>query len=202
MRLATKVDFDHTAFSPPSGGVMAKQQNDGGSPTVKMGFGVDKMTGDSGSGGEAGVVPAPAAGDAAAGKYLKADGTWAVLDGGGFPWGFYVPGAYSANQLIAAYRFTRPVTFPADWSDGTHLPNGGCTGNPTATATWTIKKVSGGVTTTVGTWTWSTSGVPTFATAGGTSQSFAIGDEIQVVNQATPDATFAGGRATVQGAGS
>lgn len=36
------------------------------------------MVGDSGAGGTKGLVPAPAAGDAAAGKFLKADGTWAA----------------------------------------------------------------------------------------------------------------------------
>jgi len=36
------------------------------------------MVGDASSGGTAGLVPAPGAGDAAAGKFLKADGTWAV----------------------------------------------------------------------------------------------------------------------------
>lgn len=35
------------------------------------------FVGDTGSGGTAGLVPAPAVGDAAAGKVLKADGTWA-----------------------------------------------------------------------------------------------------------------------------
>lgn len=35
------------------------------------------MVGDSGSGGTKGFVPAPAAGDGAAKKYLRADGTWA-----------------------------------------------------------------------------------------------------------------------------
>jgi len=40
------------------------------------------MVGDSGSGGEQGVVPAPGAGDTAAGKFLKADGTWQVPPGG------------------------------------------------------------------------------------------------------------------------
>lgn len=40
------------------------------------------MVGDSGAGGTAGIVPAPGAGDAAAGKYLKADGTFAVPPGG------------------------------------------------------------------------------------------------------------------------
>lgn len=39
---------------------------------------VKAMVGDSGSGGTKGSVPAPAAGDAAALKFLKADGTWAV----------------------------------------------------------------------------------------------------------------------------
>lgn len=36
------------------------------------------FTGDSGSGGERGLVPAPAAGDGAAQKYLRANGTWSV----------------------------------------------------------------------------------------------------------------------------
>ncbi len=36
------------------------------------------FTGDSGSGGAAGLVPAPTAGDAAAGKYLDSDGTWST----------------------------------------------------------------------------------------------------------------------------
>lgn len=36
------------------------------------------LTGDSGSGGVAGLVPAPAAGDAAAGKFLGAGGTWGI----------------------------------------------------------------------------------------------------------------------------
>jgi hypothetical protein len=41
------------------------------------------MVGDSGSGGIKGLVPAPAIGDAAAVKFLKADGTWAVPAGTG-----------------------------------------------------------------------------------------------------------------------
>jgi hypothetical protein len=40
--------------------------------------GTSNFVGDSGSGGVAGLVPAPAAGDAAANKFLKADGTWAT----------------------------------------------------------------------------------------------------------------------------
>jgi len=48
---------------------------------------LDAMVGDSGSGGTKGLVPAPSAGDAAASKYLKADGTWATVSGGGSPSG-------------------------------------------------------------------------------------------------------------------
>lgn len=44
---------------------------------------VGTFTGDTGAGGAVGAVPAPAAGDAAAGKFLKADGTWAAPAGGG-----------------------------------------------------------------------------------------------------------------------
>lgn len=44
---------------------------------------LDAFTGDSGAGGVKGLVPAPAAGDAAASKFLKADGTWSAPSGSG-----------------------------------------------------------------------------------------------------------------------
>jgi len=44
---------------------------------------LNAFVGDSGSGGTKGLVPAPATGDAAALKFLKADGTWAVPAGAG-----------------------------------------------------------------------------------------------------------------------
>lgn len=40
------------------------------------------MAGDAGSGGTKGLVPAPGSGDAAADKFLKADGTWTTTPGG------------------------------------------------------------------------------------------------------------------------
>lgn len=43
---------------------------------------LNNMVGDSGAGGTKGLVPAPAAGDAAAGKVLKADGTWTTVGAG------------------------------------------------------------------------------------------------------------------------
>lgn len=50
------------------------------------------MTGDSGAGGASGAAPAPASGDAAAGKFLKADGSWALP-----------PGSSSGDMLAATY---------------------------------------------------------------------------------------------------
>jgi hypothetical protein len=44
---------------------------------------ISDFVGDSGSGGTRGAVPAPGAGDAAAGKYLDSDGTWTVPPSGG-----------------------------------------------------------------------------------------------------------------------
>jgi len=44
---------------------------------------LNAFVGDSGAGGTKGLVPAPAAGDAAASKFLKADGTWAAPSGSG-----------------------------------------------------------------------------------------------------------------------
>lgn len=50
----------------------------GGNLSADRTLAISNMTGDAGAGGAAGAVPAPAAGDAAAGKYLKADGTWTI----------------------------------------------------------------------------------------------------------------------------
>lgn len=55
----------------------------GGDLTANRTLAISNFTGDSGSGGAKGAVPAPASGDSAAGKYLKADGTWAVPAGSG-----------------------------------------------------------------------------------------------------------------------
>lgn len=43
---------------------------------------LNAFTGDSGSGGVKGLVPAPSAGDAAANKFLKSDGTWSATSAG------------------------------------------------------------------------------------------------------------------------
>lgn len=54
---------------------------------------LDVFVGDSGSGGTKGLVPAPGAGDAAASKFLKADGTFAV------PSTVVAPGSITATEM-------------------------------------------------------------------------------------------------------
>jgi hypothetical protein len=58
---------------------------------------LNNMVGDSGAGGTKGLVPAPAAGDSAAGKFLKADGTWVAPSGAGDVVG---PGASTDNGFV------------------------------------------------------------------------------------------------------
>lgn len=73
----------------------------GGDLTADRTLAINAFTGDSGSGGLKGAVPAPAAGDAAAGKYLKADGTWTTA--GGDVTAEYIIGATDAaltNALV------------------------------------------------------------------------------------------------------
>lgn len=63
---------------------------------------LNNLVGDSGAGGTKGLAPAPAAGDAAAGKFLKADGTWTAPAGAGD----VVGPASSINGQIARFSGT------------------------------------------------------------------------------------------------
>lgn len=61
------------------------------------------FTGDSGSGGILGTVPAPAAGDAAAGKFLSAGGGWSVPPVGAKAWVTFVG---STGAILDSYNVT------------------------------------------------------------------------------------------------
>jgi hypothetical protein len=79
----TGIRLNKTTPAPPTDQQNIVFQSDGATPQQDVSGYDPIMVGDTGSGGKAGNVPAPAAGDAAAGKFLKADGTYQVPPGGG-----------------------------------------------------------------------------------------------------------------------
>lgn len=91
--------------------------------------------GDSGSGGTKGMVPAPASGDAAAGKYLKADGTWTTVSGAAGGTVTSVGLSLPAELTVSGSPVTGSGTLAAVWANETTnkvlaAPNGS-TGTPT-----------------------------------------------------------------------
>lgn len=127
------------------------------------------VVGDSGSGGTKGLVPAPASGDAAAGKFLKADGTYAVPPGSASseaPRG-YLSGLTTSigtdtdhdidiaagvcrsddntDELALAATLTKQID--ASWAVGTNQGglDTGSVGNTTWYYVWLIKRSDTGV---------------------------------------------------------
>ena len=74
----------------------------GGDLSADRTLAISNMVGDSGSGGTKGAVPAPAAGDAAASRFLKADGTWAIPAGTGGS-GTVNPSGTPANHQLPVW---------------------------------------------------------------------------------------------------
>jgi microcystin-dependent protein len=74
------------------------------------------MIGDAGAGGTKGLVPAPAAGDAAAGRFLRADGAWATT-------GASLTTASNAETLIGtdASKAVTPDSNAALWEKGADI---------------------------------------------------------------------------------
>jgi hypothetical protein len=68
------------------------------------------VVGDSGAGGTKGLVPAPASGDAAAGKFLKADGTWATVSSSGTVTSVSVVTANGVSGSVATSTTTPAIT--------------------------------------------------------------------------------------------
>src|SRR6185503_2752511 len=78
-------NLNDTTPAAPSGKTNIKFQANPPGGTRQISGYMPNLVGDSGSGGTAGAVPAPSSGDAAAGKFLRADATCAVpsVSGGG-----------------------------------------------------------------------------------------------------------------------
>lgn len=73
---------------------------------------INAMVGDSGAGGTKGLAPAPGAGDAAALKYLKADGTWAAIPTQTQPYAKYshtVSSGTGGGNTVATTWTTRAI---------------------------------------------------------------------------------------------
>jgi hypothetical protein len=110
---------------------------------------LNALVGDSGAGGTKGLVPAPAAGDAAAVKFLKADGTWAVPAGAGTVTsvGLTMPAEFSVASSPVTGSGTIAVT-KATQSAGTFFcgPQSGSAAVPTfkSLQTPTIQKFTSG----------------------------------------------------------
>lgn len=77
------VNLNGTTPAPASGTTNVIFQKDGGTPTTNVSAYMPLMVGDTGSGGVSGAVPAPPAGSAGAGKFLSANGGYAIPPGTG-----------------------------------------------------------------------------------------------------------------------
>ena len=117
MTLASTVNLNPTTPAAATGLQNIVFADDSGSPTVNISATDPVMVGDSGSGGKAGNAPAPASGDAAAGKYLKADGTWAVPPGGG---GTFLEEAITFSGTSGAFAHT-PVNLYGLYRNGIRM---------------------------------------------------------------------------------
>lgn len=84
---------------------------------------LDAVVGDSGAGGTKGLAPAPGAGDAAAGKFLKADGTYAVPPGTGTPAITQLTGDVTAGPGSGSQAATLAASgvAAATYGDATHV---------------------------------------------------------------------------------
>jgi hypothetical protein len=124
----------------------------GGDLSADRTFDVSNMVGDSGAGGVRGLVPAPAAGDAAAGKFLKADGTWVAVSTGNpfsgdtFYWSVMSDGRDSHDDTTPKVTwgvFINPDDFTVTGGTKTFvLKVVHAAGNGTVTGTVTLRNVT------------------------------------------------------------
>ncbi len=138
---------------------------------------LDAVVGDAGSGGTKGLVPAPGAGDAAGGKFLKADGTFAVPPGTGA-----VAGSNTQIQFNDGGAFGGDVDFT--WDKTTNTITLGA-----AAGTATIKGIAGG------------SGVTgaNLAITAGAGTGAAAGASVTILGGASGATSGSGGAVAVQG---
>lgn len=118
----TKISALTEDTAPTADDLVVTVNDPGGTPATRKATvtnftkAIPAVIGDSGSGGTKGLVPAPASGDAAAGKFLKADGTWAAPPtSSGVAFELVVACSDETTALVAAtsvltFRMPRAVT--------------------------------------------------------------------------------------------
>ena len=103
--------------------------------------------------------------------------------------GFFVPGTYTASQVIAAFVMVRAVAFAANFAPSLAKSQTAAT----LSSTITIQKNGSSIGTIV-----FAAGAST-STIAGSAVSFAVGDMLSFVAPGTPDATLAGVQITLSG---
>lgn len=166
----TGVDLEFKKINAASGSVLTVYDDTGND---EIDLDVSTMVGDSGAGGTKGLVPAPGAGDAAAGRFLKADGTFAVPAGGGDVTG---PGS-STDSNLAAWNGTGGDTLK---DSGKAYPSGDIVGT-SDTQTLTNKTLTSPVINV----TSDAKGDLYYRDASGNFVRLAIGSDNQVLTVAT-----------------
>ena len=147
---------------------------------------LDAVVGDAGSGGTKGLVPAPGTGDAAAGKYLKADGTWAIP-----PDTNATNLSYDAATRVLSSDTGTDATIPLFTSTDpglTPLSGGGTTNFLRADGTWAAPP--GGGSGDVATDTiWDAKGDLAVGTGANTASRLAVGTDGYVLTADSAEAT-------------
>lgn len=113
-------------------------------------------------------------------------------------------GILTASQLLLVHKFSKAVTFPANFGAYLgHTSEAGGTANTTASTVINIDKATAAAPNTfsnVGTITFAASGVSaTFASSGGAAVNFAQGDVLRMIGPSSADATFANFYSTLVG---
>jgi hypothetical protein len=104
------INFNSDTPTAPTGACNVVFQTDGLTPMASWTAFDPLMIGDTGTGGWSGNAPAPAAGDAAAGKYLSAAGTWSAPFSAGLP--VYANNAAAVAGGLAVGAFYRTGADP------------------------------------------------------------------------------------------
>lgn len=163
------------------------------------GTNVVKITGSGGASVFTGLGDVPGSYSGASGKAVEVNTgeTALVFSSKPFDVAGYAPGTYTSSQVLVTVPVTRAVAFVANFAGSVaSLIDLAATGAPV----FIINKIHSGVTTQIGTITIASGGsAGTLASTGGSAQSLAAGDYLQIVAPSSVDATAAGLSFALQG---